>query len=73
MGHSHCSGRVELLHKENRHTVCDAAFDWQDAEVVCRELDSPRSAPRPWCPQEGKTETVEYHRHNSDRKTHASG
>ena len=39
MGRSHCSGRVELLHKENRHTVCDAAFDWQDAEVVCRELD----------------------------------
>ena len=39
MGRSHCSGRVELLHKETRHTVCEAAFDWQDAEVVCRELD----------------------------------
>ena len=38
MGRSYCSGRVELLHKETRHRVCDAAFDWQDAEVVCREL-----------------------------------
>src|SRR4029434_6214391 len=36
------------------------------------QRDSPRSAPRPWCPQEGKTETVEYHRHNSGRKNHAS-
>ncbi|XP_041935335.1 deleted in malignant brain tumors 1 protein-like isoform X2 [Alosa sapidissima] len=39
MGHSHCSGRVELLHKETRHTVCSTTFDWQDAEVVCRQLD----------------------------------
>src|SRR4029434_1349922 len=33
------------------------------------QQDSPRSAPRQWCPQEGKTETVEYHRHSNDRKT----
>ncbi|XP_062373456.1 scavenger receptor cysteine-rich type 1 protein M130-like [Sardina pilchardus] len=39
VGRSHCSGRVELLHKETRHTVCNATFDQQDAEVVCRQLD----------------------------------
>src|SRR4029434_3574567 len=37
------------------------------------QQDRPRSAPRQWCPQEGKTETVEYHRHSNDRKNHASG
>ncbi|XP_073693839.1 scavenger receptor cysteine-rich type 1 protein M130-like [Garra rufa] len=34
-----CSGRLELVHGNIWHTVCDAAFDQQDAEVVCRELD----------------------------------
>ncbi|XP_076153331.1 scavenger receptor cysteine-rich domain-containing protein DMBT1-like [Alosa pseudoharengus] len=38
VGRSHCSGRVELLHKESRHTVCSTTFDQQDAEVVCRQL-----------------------------------
>ncbi|XP_042597180.1 deleted in malignant brain tumors 1 protein-like [Cyprinus carpio] len=34
-----CSGRVEMLRTEGWGSVCAAAFDQQDAEVVCRELD----------------------------------
>ncbi|XP_049334544.1 deleted in malignant brain tumors 1 protein-like isoform X4 [Astyanax mexicanus] len=38
VGGSHCSGRVEVLHGESWVTVCDADFNQQDGEVVCREL-----------------------------------
>ncbi|XP_073693844.1 scavenger receptor cysteine-rich type 1 protein M130-like [Garra rufa] len=34
-----CAGRVEMFRAEGWGSVCDAAFDQQDAEVVCRELD----------------------------------
>uniref|UniRef100_A0A8C1XRJ7 SRCR domain-containing protein n=1 Tax=Cyprinus carpio TaxID=7962 RepID=A0A8C1XRJ7_CYPCA len=39
VGGSRCSGRLEILHNQMWMSVCDAAFDQQDAEVVCRELD----------------------------------
>uniref|UniRef100_A0A9J7YQ66 SRCR domain-containing protein n=1 Tax=Cyprinus carpio carpio TaxID=630221 RepID=A0A9J7YQ66_CYPCA len=34
-----CSGRLEILHDQAWMSVCDAAFDRNGAEVVCRELD----------------------------------
>uniref|UniRef100_A0A8C2GG60 SRCR domain-containing protein n=1 Tax=Cyprinus carpio TaxID=7962 RepID=A0A8C2GG60_CYPCA len=39
VGGSRCSGRLEILHDQTWMSVCDAVFDQQDAEVVCRELD----------------------------------
>ncbi|XP_051976544.1 scavenger receptor cysteine-rich type 1 protein M130-like [Xyrauchen texanus] len=39
VGGSRCSGRLEIFHENTWASVCDAAFDQQDAEVVCRELD----------------------------------
>ncbi|XP_051745863.1 scavenger receptor cysteine-rich type 1 protein M130-like [Ctenopharyngodon idella] len=39
VGGSRCSGRLEILDNQTWVSVCAAAFDQQDAEVVCRELD----------------------------------
>uniref|UniRef100_A0A8C7JST5 Uncharacterized protein n=1 Tax=Oncorhynchus kisutch TaxID=8019 RepID=A0A8C7JST5_ONCKI len=33
-----CSGRVEVKSNHSWASVCEADFDWQDAEVVCGEL-----------------------------------
>uniref|UniRef100_A0A668ARM1 SRCR domain-containing protein n=1 Tax=Myripristis murdjan TaxID=586833 RepID=A0A668ARM1_9TELE len=37
-GNSVCSGRVEVKSDQSWSSVCEADFDQQDAEVVCREL-----------------------------------
>ncbi|KAI4883388.1 hypothetical protein NFI96_018111 [Prochilodus magdalenae] len=37
-GPHECSGRLEVPKWNKWYTVCDADFDQQDAEVVCREL-----------------------------------
>ncbi|KAK9975795.1 hypothetical protein ABG768_021028, partial [Culter alburnus] len=39
VGGSRCSGSLEILDNQTWVSVCAAAFDQQDAEVVCRELD----------------------------------
>uniref|UniRef100_A0AAR2LI48 SRCR domain-containing protein n=1 Tax=Pygocentrus nattereri TaxID=42514 RepID=A0AAR2LI48_PYGNA len=38
-GAGRCSGRVEVKSHQSWTSVCEADFDRQDAEVVCRELD----------------------------------
>ncbi|XP_053176348.1 deleted in malignant brain tumors 1 protein-like [Scomber japonicus] len=38
-GTSLCSGRLEVKSDQSWSSVCEADFDQQDAEVVCRELD----------------------------------
>ncbi|XP_053177482.1 scavenger receptor cysteine-rich type 1 protein M130-like [Scomber japonicus] len=37
-GASLCSGRLEVKSEQSWSSVCEADFDQQDAEVVCREL-----------------------------------
>ncbi|XP_065811071.1 scavenger receptor cysteine-rich type 1 protein M130-like [Labrus bergylta] len=53
-GSSMCSGRLEVRSNQSWSSVCKGGFDWQDAEVVCREISCGDLLKFLWEPYESK-------------------